>query len=113
MLHIVIRTIAIIVTSYITKVGVVPVTFSVKTFFVAFLVAVTLAIINHTIKPIIKIISIPINVITLGAFSLVINGLTIVIASRIVTDFYIPSLLMAIWFSVVLTIVNFILHVAE
>lgn len=112
MMYILIRTIAILVTSYITKVGV-PVVFAVETGFTALLVALVLAIINHTIKPVLMIISLPINIVTLGLFSFVINGLMILLAAELVPGFEIPSLLFAIGFAVVLSIVNWILSIFE
>lgn len=110
--YIIIRTIAILIASYITHVGV-PIVFAWQTGWIALLVALVLAVINHTIKPIIDIISIPINFFTLGLFSLVVNGLMIVLASHIVTGFLIPSFLMAVYFSVVLSILNWVLHIFE
>lgn len=109
MMYLIIRTFAVLLTSYITKVGV-PVILSFQAGFTALLVAIALAVINNTIKPIISIISLPITVITLGLFSFVINGAMILLASYIVPGFNIPSLLMAIYFAIVLSIINWVLH---
>lgn len=113
MSYVLIRTIAIIISSYITHVGVIPLAFTLQTVWVSVLVALALAIINHTIKPLIDFISIPINFFTLGTFSLVINGSVIVLASHIISGFIIPSFIMAVYFSVVLSIMNWLLHVFE
>lgn len=99
-------------TSYITKVGV-PIILSFYTGLTALLVALVLAIINNTIKPIISIVSIPINIVTLGLFSFVINGAMILLAAYIVPGFAIPSLLMAIYFAIVLSVINWVLHIFE
>jgi uncharacterized membrane protein YvlD (DUF360 family) len=111
------RTIAVLVTSYLTKVGVplvfTTVAFTLSTTWIALIVAVVLAIINHTIKPLFMLISIPINLVTLGLFSFVINGLMILLADRLIDAFSIPSLLMAIYFSIVLSVVNWVLHIFE
>ena len=112
MSYLIIRTLSVILTSYITKVGM-PVLLSLQTGITALLVAVVLAIINNTIKPIISIVSIPINIVTLGLFSFVINGLMILLAASVVPGFTIPSLLMAIYFAIVLSIINWVLHVFE
>lgn len=112
MTYIFIRTIGVLLASYITKVGV-PMVFAWQTGATAVLVALALAIINHTIKPIITIISLPINIVTLGLFSFVINGLMILLAAKLVDGFSIPSLLMAIYFSIVLSIINWSLHAFE
>ncbi len=113
--YIIIRTISVLFTSYITKVGV-PLAFSTLTLafgtaWIALLTALVLAIINHTIKPLFMLVSIPINLVTLGLFSFVINGLMILLADRLVPEFDVPSLLMAIYFAVVLSIINWILHI--
>jgi len=110
--HIFLRIIAILITSYITAVGV-PLTFTFNTLWVALLSVVVIAIINHTIKPIIHIITLPINALTLGLFSFVINGAMIYLASFIIPGFYIPSMIMGIIFSIVLSVVNFVLHVFQ
>ncbi len=112
MMYIIIRTLAVLIASYITSVGV-PISFSWQTGWIALLVAIVLAVINHTIKPVITIVTLPVNLLTLGLFSFVINGLMIILASYIVHGFIIPSLLMAIWFSIVLSVVNWVLHIFE
>ena len=114
---IIIRTIGVLAASYVTKVGV-PLAFgtfaiSLSTAWVALLVALVLAVINHTIRPIFMLISIPINLLTLGLFSFVINGLMILLADKIVPEFSVPSLLMAIYFSIVLAVINWVLHFFE
>lgn len=117
MRYLLIRTLGVLITSYVTKVGV-PIYVStlslvLGTTWIALLTAVVIAIINHTVKPLCMLISIPINLVTLGLFSFVINGLMILLAARIVPGFVIPSLLMAIYFSIVLSIINWVLHFFE
>lgn len=117
MKYIIIRTIGVLITSYITKVGV-PLFFTVNAIFgtlwTALLVAVVIAVINHTIKPIFMLVSIPVNLVTLGLFSFVINGAMILLAARIIgPTFNIPGLLMAIYFSIVLSVINWLLHIFE
>ena len=120
MKYIILRTVAVLVTSYITKVGV-PLVFAFSTIvstahtlWTALVVALVMAVINHTIKPLFLLVSIPVNLMTLGLFSFVINGAMILLATRIVgPTFIIPSLLMAIYFSFVLSLVNWVLHIFE
>lgn len=117
MKYIILRTIAVLATSYITKVGVplifTSLTLAFGTAWVALLVAVVIAIINHTIKPLFMLVSIPVNLVTLGLFSFVINGFMILLADKIVPEFSVPSLIMAIYFAIVLSVVNWILHIFE
>lgn len=117
MKYIIFRTFAVLATSYITRVGV-PLFLSFPAIFTtvwtALLVALVIAIINHTIKPLFVLVSIPVNLMTLGLFSFVINGAMILLAARIVgSGFHIPSLLMAVYFSLVLSFVNWVLHIFE
>lgn len=117
MKYIIFRTLAVLAASYVTKVGV-PLMFTMaaifSTLWTALVVALVIAVINHTIKPIFLLVSIPVNLVTLGLFSFVINGSMILLASRIVgANFHIPSLLMAIYFSLVLSAVNWVLHIFE
>ncbi|MEN9881517.1 MAG: hypothetical protein RLZZ308_700 [Candidatus Parcubacteria bacterium] len=115
--YIFVRTIAILITSYITGVGV-PLIFATLTqafgtAWIALLTSLVIAVINHTIKPIFMLISIPINLLSLGLFSFIINGLMILLADRLVPEFAIPNLLMAIYFAAVLSVVNWVLHMFE
>ncbi|MDQ5962207.1 MAG: putative rane protein [Patescibacteria group bacterium] len=112
MWHIILRIIAVLVTSYVTHVGV-PLTLTVNTLWIAFLVTIVLAIINHTIKPLLTIVLIPIHFATLGLSSLFVNGAMILLASYLIPGFIIPSILMGFWFSIVLSIVNWVLHIFE
>lgn len=112
MWHIILRIAAILVASYITHVGV-PLALTANTLWIAFLVTVVLAIINHTIKPILTLILIPIHFATLGLSSLLVNGAMIMFASYVVPGFVIPSLLTGLWFALVLSVINWILHIFE
>ena len=110
--YLLLRTVSVIITSYITKVGV-PLVFSWQTGWIAFLVALFLAVINHTIKPIIQAVAFPITILTLGGFSFVINGLMILLADWVIPGFSVPSLWMAIVFAFVLSCVNWVVHLFE
>lgn len=77
----------------------------------AVIVSVVLGIINTIIRPIIKILSLPINIITLGLFSFVINGLMVLLCSHILNNnFEVKSLGAAILFSIILSIVNWVIN---
>jgi putative membrane protein len=115
--HLLIRTTAILIASYLTKVGV-PLVFDTsnqafQTFGTAFFVYFGLALLNHTIKPILVLVSIPINAATFGLFSVVINTLMVIIVSHMVSGFVLPSIPMAMFFAVVLATVNWLLHVLD
>ena len=79
-------------------------------FWAALLAALVLGIINVFIKPLLIILTLPINILTLGLFTLVINALVIMMASGITPGFKVNGFWNALLFSVVLSIVLFIIN---
>lgn len=79
-------------------------------FTTAVLVAIVLAFLNTIVKPILTILSLPITFFTLGLFLLVINGLIILFADKLVVGFKVDGFWTALWFSIVLWFVNGILE---
>ena len=79
-------------------------------FTTAVLVAIVLAFLNTIVKPILTILSLPITFFTLGLFLLVINGVIILFADKLVVGFKVDGFWTALWFSIVLWIVNGILE---
>lgn len=82
----------------------------VQGFMVALILAVILGIINAILRPILLILTLPINVLTLGLFTFVINAFLVMLAARIVTGFSVDSFLWALAFSLVLSLVNGFFH---
>lgn len=72
----------------------------------ALVLAVVLAIINVFLKPVITLLTLPLNIITLGLFSLVINALLVMLAAAIVPDFAVDGFWAALLFSIVVSLVN-------
>ena len=79
----------------------------------AVVTAIVLAVINLTIKPVISVISIPITLLSLGLFSFVINGAMIYVASQLVPGFHIPNFVEAIYFGLILGVVNWLFHLLD
>ena len=72
----------------------------------ALVVAVVLAIVNTFIRPLIFILTLPINILTLGLFTFFIIGGLVLLVSKIVPGFYVSSIWWAIGFALVLAVVN-------
>ncbi|MFW5853251.1 MAG: phage holin family protein [Patescibacteria group bacterium] len=68
--------------------------------------AIVLGIINISIKPLIFILTLPINIFTLGLFSLVINALMILLAAAIVPEFSVAGFWSALFFSILVSLIN-------
>lgn len=95
---------AIIVSAYLLP-GV-----TVLSFFAAFVTAVVLGIINAFIKPVLIILTLPLNVLTLGLFTFIINALLIMLTGIIVPGFEVTSFWWALLFGLILSLVNFMLN---
>ena len=98
-----ISALAIIVTAYLLP-GV-----RIEGFLTALVTAVVLGIINSILKPILLFLTLPINILTLGLLTFVINALLVLLASQIVPGFIVDGFWWALAFSVVLSIINTLL----
>lgn len=96
--------IAVFVSSYILP-GV-----KVDGFVTALIVAILLAVVNTFIKPLVLFLTLPINILTLGLFSLVINALMVILVAAIVPGFHVDGILWAFVFSIVLSLVSSVIY---
>jgi putative membrane protein len=62
----------------------------------ALVVVFALFVVRYTIKPILMIVSLPINLVTLGLFSFVINGILFFLVAKYVEGFSVATLLAGI-----------------
>lgn len=76
----------------------------------ALIAALVIGIINAIIKPVLVILTLPINLLTLGLFTFVINAILILLASAIVPGFTVDGFLWALIFSVILSLVSSLVH---
>jgi len=88
--------------------------FVVSDFWSAVLAAIVLGVINTFIKPVLLILTFPLNIVTLGLFTFVINALVLVMATAVVpgltiTNFWPTGILAALVLSVVSTILSLVL----
>lgn len=80
---------------------------TVEPWWAALIVAAVLGLVNTFIRPVVKLLSLPVNIITLGLFTLVINALMVLLCAWLVGDhFKVEGFWWAMAFSVVMTIVN-------
>ena len=108
-IHWFLSAVAIIITAYLLPKEAI----FVQSFFVALVVAVVLGFLNTIIKPILIILTLPIEILTLGLFTFVINAGLVMLTSRFVDGFYVKSFWWALAFSLVLWLINTILHFFE
>ncbi|EKD90232.1 MAG: hypothetical protein ACD_31C00079G0001 [uncultured bacterium] len=79
-------------------------------FTAALVVALVLGIINALLKPILLILTLPINILTLGLFTFILNALLIILVSNVVPGFIVDGFLAALIFGIVLSVVNTVVH---
>jgi putative membrane protein len=72
----------------------------------ALIAAVVIGLINGSVKPILSTLSLPLNFLTLGAFSLVVNGICFSLAALLVPGFSVHGVIAFILGPVVLSLAN-------
>ena len=70
----------------------------------ALIAVIIIALVNTFIKPILQIISLPINFITLGLFSLVINALMLLLSAKLSPGFEVDGFWSGFWGAILLSI---------
>lgn len=78
----------------------------VSDFFAAITVAVIMGIVNVLIKPVLFFLTLPINILTLGLFTIILNGLLVLLVSSLVPGFRVDSFGWAILFSIILSFIS-------
>ena len=65
-----------------------------------------LALLNSTVRPVLKALTLPVSLLTLGFFSLLVNGIVLMMAFSLSSGAYIGSFFSAVIASVCLAFVN-------
>jgi putative membrane protein len=75
----------------------------------ALVAALVIGLLNATLGLLLKIITFPISILTLGLFLLVINGMMILVASDLVRGFHVRGIGPAFWGAVVLALLGMVI----
>ncbi|HEY9860131.1 MAG TPA: phage holin family protein [Candidatus Obscuribacterales bacterium] len=78
----------------------------IATFPAALIAAIAIGGVNAGVKPVLNVLSLPLNFVTLGAFSIVINGLCFWLASVLVPGFRVDGLIAFLLGPVILSFVS-------
>lgn len=76
----------------------------------AVIFAIVLGILNLIVTPVLKILGLPLTIITLGLFSLVINAIVILIADYFIDSMNVDGFLWAFIFSILLSLITSLLN---
>jgi putative membrane protein len=104
LIHWVISTLSLLIVAYIFP-GI-----EVRGFGTALIAAIVIGLVNATIGFVLKILTLPLTLLTFGLFWLVINALMLQLASYLVPGFSVSGFWSAFFGAIVLSIVSMILH---
>ena len=79
-------------------------------FYTALIVAVIWGLFGLTVRPLLNLLALPINIITFGLFSFIINALLFWFIATFVAGFSVDGFIPALEGSVILTLVGWVLH---
>jgi len=103
LIHWLIYAVAIVITAYLLP-GI-----QLSGFSAALVTALVLGLVNTFIRPLLLLLTLPLNILTLGLLTFVINALLILLTSSIVPGFVVAGFWWALIFSLVLSVVNYAL----
>jgi putative membrane protein len=83
---------------------------TVASFWTALWLALFLGVINIVLKPLLIILTLPINILTLGLFTFIINAALILLSETVIKGFEVDGFLWALLFSIVLSVFSYVLH---
>lgn len=104
LIHWAISALALMFTAYIVR------GFKVRNFFYAFLAAVVIGLANTLLWPALMFLTLPLNVLTLGLFTFVVNGMVLKICAAILPGFEISTWTAAIFGAILLALTSMSLH---
>jgi len=84
--------------------------FHVAGFVSALIAALVIGLLNATFGLVLKVITFPLSILTLGLLLLVINGLMILLAAKLVPGFRVTGFFPAFWGAVVLALLGMIIR---
>jgi putative membrane protein len=75
----------------------------------ALLAAIVVGFVNGTLGAILKLVTLPLTILTLGLFGFVVNAIVLKLAAALVPGFRIRGFAPALWGAVVLSLVNLVI----
>lgn len=103
LLHWVISAVSLLIVAHIIR------GFNVASFQSALIAALIIGLVNSTLGLVLKLLSFPVIILTLGIASLIINALMLMVAAHLVSGFSVSGFLPAFIGSILMSIINFFL----
>lgn len=83
---------------------------SVDSFLTAVIAALVIGLVNATLGSVLKFLTFPLTVLTLGLAWLIVNALMLMLAAKLVTGFHVSGFTAAFFGSILLSIVNWFIR---
>ncbi|MFA5780390.1 MAG: phage holin family protein [Elusimicrobiota bacterium] len=83
---------------------------SIDTLHTTVIASVILTLLNTFLKPILVFLTLPLSIISLGFFTLIINGFMFYLVSKLISGFKIDNFWSAFWGAIIFSIVSFLLN---
>lgn len=80
-------------------------------FFTALIAAAVIGILNMLLRPVLLVLTLPVNVLTFGLFTFLINALMLKLASGIISGFTVTGFWNTVFGAMVISIVSWILNI--
>lgn len=83
---------------------------AIRNFYIALIAALVIGLINITIKPLVLILTLPLNILTLGLLTFVINGLLFWFASSFIKGFEVSGFIAAFLGALVYSVLSWFIN---
>jgi len=80
--------------------------FYVRSFGAALIAALVIGLVNATLGFLLKVLTFPFIILTLGLFWFVVNAVMLIVASKLVPGFVVTGFIPAFWGAIVLALIN-------
>jgi len=74
------------------------------------LAALVLGLVNAVLRPFVLLLTLPLNILSLGLLTFFVNGFLFYAVSKVVAGFYVPDFLSAFWGAMAFSLVSFLLN---
>lgn len=75
-----------------------------------FVAAFVIGLLNAFLRPVVLILTLPLNILTLGLFTLVVNGIMVLLAGDVVRGFEVQGFFSAVFAAIIMGCVSFFLN---
>lgn len=83
--------------------------FEVKSFGSAMFASLVIGLLNMVLRPLLLLLNLPVNILTLGLFTFVVNAIVLRLAASLLQNFNIHGWLPAIFGAIILAIINVVI----